>query len=46
MLLNEMPLVPLWQLEPLHAVRRNGLDAPPFDPWQPFARVAEWRAKR
>ncbi|MGL4554837.1 MAG: hypothetical protein ACRC33_27030, partial [Gemmataceae bacterium] len=43
---GEMPFIPLWQLDALYAVRRGRIDAPPFDPREPFARAAEWRSSR
>ena len=47
LLLTEMPFIPLWQLDPLMAMRKKGLiDAPPFEAIHPFARIGEWRIKR
>jgi ABC-type oligopeptide transport system substrate-binding subunit len=46
MLDSEMPFIPLWQLTPLYAYRRGGLEMPPFDARAPFTRVAQWRATR
>ncbi|MFQ3592524.1 MAG: ABC transporter substrate-binding protein [Gemmataceae bacterium] len=46
MLDSEMPFIPLWQLSPLYAYRRGGLDLPPLDPRTPFSRVALWRTTR
>jgi ABC-type transport system substrate-binding protein len=46
MLESEMPFIPLWQLDPLFAYRRGCIDMPPFDPREPFTRIAQWRATR
>lgn len=43
---SEMPLIPLWQLDPLHAYRRGDLEIPPVDPQMLFTRVEEWRVLR
>jgi ABC-type transport system substrate-binding protein len=43
---SEMPLVPLWQLAPLYAYRkddRSELVMPPIDPQKVFTRPQEWR---
>jgi peptide/nickel transport system substrate-binding protein len=41
LLTQDMPLIPLWQLDPLHAVR-DGLQAGPFDPLLVFTDVDQW----
>ena len=47
LLLTEMPFIPLWQLDPLLAMRKKGLiEHPPFEAIRPFARIAEWSVKR
>jgi ABC-type transport system substrate-binding protein len=40
---EETPLIPLWQLDPLHAVAAE-VQAPPFDPQRVFTDVEKWRA--
>ena len=40
-LLQEMPLVPLWQLDPLAALSEN-LEVVPFDPLLVFTDVDRW----
>lgn len=45
---SEMPLVPLWQLAPLYAYRKDkegALVLPPIDPQRVFTRVEEWYKK-
>jgi ABC-type oligopeptide transport system substrate-binding subunit len=42
--LRDMPFVPLWQLDPLHALR-NTVEAPPFDPLLLFTDAERWRRK-
>jgi ABC-type oligopeptide transport system substrate-binding subunit len=43
----EMPFIPLWQLDPLYAYRRDALELPgPIDPQLIFTRVEEWTVKR
>lgn len=39
---REMPLIPLWQLDPLAAVS-DDLQAPPFDPLLVFTDAAQWK---
>ncbi|MBY0229855.1 MAG: hypothetical protein K2W96_11285, partial [Gemmataceae bacterium] len=43
---TEMPFIPLWQLDPLMAMKRGVIDAPPFEASHPFARIGEWRVVR
>lgn len=43
---SEMPLIPLWQLDPLYAYVRGELELPPIDPQTLFTRVEEWRVVR
>jgi ABC-type oligopeptide transport system substrate-binding subunit len=45
--LTEMPLIPLWQLDPLLAISKD-LEAPPFDPRLVFSDIdrAGWRLRR
>jgi ABC-type transport system substrate-binding protein len=42
---EEMPLVPLWQLDPLLAIHR-GVKAPPFDPRLVFTDIERWSVAR
>ncbi|MFO0928163.1 MAG: ABC transporter substrate-binding protein [Gemmataceae bacterium] len=42
----EMPLIPLWQLDPLYAYPRGELELPPIDPQALFTQVEEWRVLR
>jgi ABC-type transport system substrate-binding protein len=42
---EETPLVPLWQLDPLHAVYEE-VKAPPFDPQRVFTDIEKWRLDR
>lgn len=44
-LLQEMPLVPLWQLDPLAALHED-LEAVPFDPLLVFTDVGRWSVQR
>jgi ABC-type oligopeptide transport system substrate-binding subunit len=44
-LLQEMPLVPLWQLDPLAALSED-LEAVPFDPLLVFTDVDRWAVQR
>jgi ABC-type oligopeptide transport system substrate-binding subunit len=44
-LLQEMPLVPLWQLDPLAALHED-LEAVPFDPLLVFTDVDRWSVQR
>ena len=41
----EMPLIPLWQLDPLIAVRKGRVEMPPIDPQALFTRVEEWHVR-
>ena len=41
-LMEETPVIPLWQLDPLHAMARE-VKAPPFDPLRVFTDVEKWR---
>ena len=43
MLNIEMPLIPLWQLDPLLAYRTGRLTTPPLDPTRIFAQAEKWR---
>ena len=43
-LTKEMPFIPLWQLDPLAAIR-DGVSAPPFDPLLVFTDAERWRLK-
>jgi ABC-type transport system substrate-binding protein/tetratricopeptide (TPR) repeat protein len=43
MLESEMPLIPLWQLDPLFAYRSGRLTTPPVDPNRLFAQGERWR---
>jgi hypothetical protein len=43
-LLQEMPLVPLWQLDPLAALSAD-LEAVPFDPLLVFPDVDRWSVR-
>jgi ABC-type transport system substrate-binding protein len=43
MLDSEMPFIPLWQLTPLYAYRKNRLTLPPVDANHIFAQVEDWR---
>jgi ABC-type oligopeptide transport system substrate-binding subunit len=42
---KEMPFIPLWQLDPLMAYRKDRLDVVPFDPLLVFTDVEHWRVK-
>jgi ABC-type oligopeptide transport system substrate-binding subunit len=42
---DEMPLIPLWQLDPLYAYRKNVVEMPAIDPLLVFTRVEEWRRR-
>jgi ABC-type transport system substrate-binding protein len=42
MLDSEMPLIPLWQLDPLCAYRKGRLTLPPVDPLRVFAQSERW----
>ena len=42
---SEMPLIPLWQLDPLMAVRAGRVEMPTIDPQALFTRVEEWRVR-
>jgi hypothetical protein len=44
LLTQDMPLIPLWQLDPLNAVHGD-LEAGPFDPLLVFTDVDRWRLK-
>jgi len=50
-LASEMPLIPLWQLDPLIAVRKGRVEmsatglTPVIDPQALFTRVEEWRVR-
>jgi ABC-type transport system substrate-binding protein len=41
----EMPLIPLWQLDPLIALRKGRVEMPPIDPQTLFTRVEEWHLR-
>jgi ABC-type oligopeptide transport system substrate-binding subunit len=43
MLDSEMPIIPLWQLDPLYAYRKGRLTLPPVDPLRVFAQSERWR---
>jgi ABC-type transport system substrate-binding protein len=43
MLDSEMPIIPLWQLDPLYAYRKGRLRLPPVDPLRVFAQSERWR---
>jgi ABC-type oligopeptide transport system substrate-binding subunit len=43
MLDSEMPIIPLWQLDPLYAYRKGRLKLPPLDPLRVFAQSEAWR---
>jgi ABC-type transport system substrate-binding protein/tetratricopeptide (TPR) repeat protein len=43
MLVSEMPIIPLWQLDPLCAYRKGRLKLPPLDPNRVFAQSELWR---
>jgi hypothetical protein len=40
---TEMPFVPLWQLDPLYAHRKDKLEAVPFDAYRMFAQIERWQ---
>jgi ABC-type oligopeptide transport system substrate-binding subunit/tetratricopeptide (TPR) repeat protein len=40
---SEMPIIPLWQLDPLYAYRKGRLKLPPLDPLRVFAQSELWR---
>ncbi len=42
---NEMPLIPLWQLDPLLAYHHN-VKPPALDPLLVFTNIEEWRLRR
>jgi ABC-type oligopeptide transport system substrate-binding subunit len=42
MVTQEMPVIPLWQLDPLMAIRKN-LEKVPFDPWLVFTDIDQWQ---
>jgi len=42
---EEMPFIPLWQLDPLMAYRKDRLILPPIDPLVGFTRVEEWEVR-
>jgi len=42
-LVSDMPFVPLWQIDPIYAIRTGALELPPIDPLLVFTRVEEWR---
>jgi hypothetical protein len=39
----DMPIIPLWQLDPLAAVAVDRLRTGPFDPLRVFSNVENWR---
>lgn len=41
----EMPLIPLWQLDPLIALRSH-VKTVPFDPWRVFTDIDHWQLDR
>jgi ABC-type transport system substrate-binding protein len=41
-LTKEMPVIPLWQLDPLLAVHKD-LKPVPFDPWLVFSDIDQWK---
>jgi ABC-type transport system substrate-binding protein len=43
--LDEMPFIPLWQLDPLFAYRKTLEEVPAVDPQLIFTRVEEWQVK-
>ncbi len=45
LLVAQMPVIPLWQLDPLLAIHKNVL-APPFDPWLVFSDIDQWKVDR
>jgi peptide/nickel transport system substrate-binding protein len=44
-LLRETPVIPLWQLDPLHAIHKD-VKAPPFDPQRVFTDIERWQLER
>lgn len=40
---QDMPLIPLWQLDALYGYRREKVEMPPVDAQLMFTRVEEWR---
>ncbi len=40
---SEMPIIPLWQLDPLYAYRKGRLKLPPLEPQRVFAQSERWR---
>ena len=40
---EKMPLIPLWQLDPLYAYRKGRLKLPPLDPLRVLAQSEMWR---
>jgi ABC-type transport system substrate-binding protein len=41
-LMRETPVIPLWQLDPLHALRKE-VKTPPFDPQPVFTDIEKWQ---
>jgi ABC-type oligopeptide transport system substrate-binding subunit len=44
-LTEEMPVIPLWQLDPFYAYRADKVELPPLDPQALFAEIELWRLK-
>ena len=44
-LVAEMPVIPLWQLDPLLVIHDH-LKTVPFDPWLVFTDVEQWRLEQ
>jgi peptide/nickel transport system substrate-binding protein len=42
---TDMPLIPLWQLDPLIAIGAD-VETPPFDPLLVFTDIAQWKLNR
>jgi ABC-type oligopeptide transport system substrate-binding subunit len=40
---SEMPIIPLWQLDPLYAYKKGRLRLPPLDPLRVFVQSELWR---
>jgi len=43
-LVDQVPVIPLWQLDPLHALHQS-VKATPFDPQRVFTDIEKWRLK-
>jgi hypothetical protein len=43
---KEMPFIPLWQLNPLHAYRMDEIQTVPFDPHLLFTDLEHWRVTK